>query len=71
MFLTISYTFLIFFKLRCYPRTTGRDCFQVPVCPLCSAPVPVARGTVPDLAVSAHIDQACRQKVKEKVFTNK
>jgi len=44
---------------------------QVPVCPLCSAPVPVARGTVPDLAVSAHIDQACRQKVKEKVFTNK
>jgi len=44
---------------------------QVPVCPLCSAPVPVTRGTLPDLAVSAHIDQDCRQKVKEKVFTNK
>eukprot|EP00088_Acartia_fossae_P031752 TRINITY_DN32568_c0_g1_i5.p1 TRINITY_DN32568_c0_g1~~TRINITY_DN32568_c0_g1_i5.p1 ORF type:complete len:258 (-),score=45.36 TRINITY_DN32568_c0_g1_i5:121-894(-) len=44
---------------------------QVPVCPLCNAPVPVARGTLPDLAVSAHIDQACKQKVKEKVFTNR
>lgn len=44
---------------------------QVPVCPLCNAPVPVARGTVPDLAVSAHIDQDCKQKKKEKVFTNK
>jgi len=44
---------------------------QVPVCPLCNAPVPVARGTVPDLAVSAHIDQDCKQKTKEKVFTNR
>merc|ERR1719500_1458330 len=32
---------------------------QVPVCPLCSAPIPIARGAVPDLAVSAHIDQGC------------
>jgi len=41
----------------------------VPVCPLCSAPIPIARGTVPDLAVSAHIDQGCpEKKKKEKVF---
>jgi len=44
---------------------------QVPVCPLCSSPVPIARGAVPDLAVSAHIDQGCPTKnKKEKVFKN-
>jgi len=44
---------------------------KVPVCPLCEAPIPVPRGTVPDLAVSAHIEENCRMKNKEKVFTNK
>lgn len=44
---------------------------QVPVCPLCNTPIPVPRGTVPDLAVSAHIEQNCQNKKKEKVFTNK
>lgn len=45
---------------------------QVPVCPLCSAPIPIARGSVPDLAVSAHIDQGCPEKnKKEKVFKNR
>jgi len=45
---------------------------QVPVCPLCSAPIPIARGAVPDLAVSAHIDQGCpEKKKKEKVFKNR
>jgi len=44
---------------------------QVPVCPLCSAPVPYDRGTLPDLAVSAHIDQDCKQKAKEKVYSNR
>jgi len=45
---------------------------QVPVCPLCSAPIPIARGAVPDLAVSAHIDQGCPEKnKKEKVFKNR
>jgi predicted nucleic acid binding AN1-type Zn finger protein len=44
---------------------------QVPVCPLCNAPVPFTRGTLPDLAVSAHIDQDCKKKQPEKVFTNK
>merc|ERR1719221_513589 len=44
---------------------------QVPVCPLCNSPVPVPRGTVPDLAVSAHIEENCQSKKKEKVFTNK
>jgi len=44
---------------------------QVPVCPLCNSPIPVPRGTVPDLAVSAHIEENCQSKKKEKVFTNK
>eukprot|EP00092_Neocalanus_flemingeri_P027087 GFUD01029373.1.p1 GENE.GFUD01029373.1~~GFUD01029373.1.p1 ORF type:complete len:285 (+),score=84.37 GFUD01029373.1:343-1197(+) len=44
---------------------------QVPVCPLCNTPIPVPRGTVPDLAVSAHIEQNCQKKSKEKVFNNK
>lgn len=44
---------------------------QVPVCPLCNTPIPVPRGTVPDLAVSAHIEENCQSKKKEKVFTNK
>jgi len=44
---------------------------QVPVCPLCCAPVPVSRGAVPDLAVSAHIDQGCPAKKKPKVFKNR
>ena len=44
----------------------------MPVCPLCSAPIPIARGAVPDLAVSAHIDQGCPEKnKKEKVFKNR
>jgi len=44
---------------------------QVPVCPLCNTPIPVARGAVPDLAVSAHIEENCQMKKKDKVFTNK
>jgi len=45
---------------------------QVPVCPLCNCPVPTPRGTLPDLAVSAHIDQDCRSdKAKKRVFTNR
>jgi len=44
---------------------------QVPVCPLCNIPVPVPRGAVPDLVVSAHIEENCQSKKKEKVFSNK
>lgn len=44
---------------------------QVPVCPLCNSPIPVERGAVPDLAVSAHIEENCQMKKKDKVFTNK
>ncbi|XP_070314777.1 AN1-type zinc finger protein 2B isoform X5 [Odocoileus virginianus] len=33
---------------------------QVPVCPLCNVPVPVARGESPDRAVGEHIDRDCR-----------
>lgn len=32
---------------------------QVPVCPMCSEPVPSRRGELPDIAVSQHIDRYC------------
>lgn len=47
---------------------------QVPVCPLCNAPVPIDRGGSPDMAVSLHIDTDCQldvRKNQEKIFTNK
>ena len=44
---------------------------QVPVCPLCSQPIPVTRGSVPDLAVSQHIENNCQTRAKARVFTNK
>ncbi|XP_059783403.1 AN1-type zinc finger protein 2B isoform X1 [Balaenoptera ricei] len=47
---------------------------QVPVCPLCNVPVPVARGEPPDRAVGEHIDGDCRSdpaQQKRKIFTNK
>ncbi|XP_075982202.1 AN1-type zinc finger protein 2A [Anticarsia gemmatalis] len=48
---------------------------QVPVCPLCSAPVPGRRGEPPDVAVGAHIDNQCTsdpaRERRNKVFTNR
>lgn len=44
---------------------------QVPVCPMCNAPVPSKRGDPPDLAVGLHIDNDCRSKNRRKVFSNK
>jgi len=46
---------------------------QVPVCPLCDQPVPTARGVVPDIAVSAHIDRDCKSDpaVKKRIYTNR
>lgn len=40
------------------PVPNNRD-IQVPVCPLCSAPVPGKRGEPPDVAVGEHIDNQC------------
>nr|CAG4652047.1 EOG090X0APF [Triops cancriformis] len=47
---------------------------QVPVCPLCSQPVPGRRGEAPDIAVGDHIDRDCQSdpaKAKRKVFANR
>ncbi|XP_033217089.1 AN1-type zinc finger protein 2A [Belonocnema kinseyi] len=45
---------------------------QVPVCPLCNAPIPSKRGDPPDLAVNQHMDNDCQiQKDRRKVFINK
>ena len=32
----------------------------MPVCPLCSAPIPVRKGEPPDLVVGQHIDNDCQ-----------
>ncbi|XP_004922831.1 AN1-type zinc finger protein 2A-like isoform X1 [Bombyx mandarina] len=56
------------------PEPNVRD-VQVPVCPLCGAPVPGRRGQPPDLAVGAHIDNQCTSdpavERRKKVFTNR
>lgn len=47
---------------------------QVPVCPLCNAPVPNKRGELPDVAVSAHLDNDCKSDPavkKRKIYTNR
>ncbi|NWU94726.1 ZFN2B protein, partial [Upupa epops] len=47
---------------------------QVPVCPLCNAPIPVRRGEMPDIVVGEHIDRDCKSdpaQRKRKIFTNK
>merc|ERR1712004_586486 len=38
---------------------------QVPMCPLCDKPVPSKPGSVPDEAVSRHLDSDCGAKSKE------
>ncbi|XP_014252892.1 AN1-type zinc finger protein 2A-like [Cimex lectularius] len=55
------------------PKSDARN-VQVPVCPLCNAPVPSKRGEMPDIAVGAHIDRDCQSdpaKNRRKVFSNK
>lgn len=42
----------------------------MPVCPLCSEPVPTPRDVSPDVTVGAHIDQFCRSE-KKKIYTNR
>uniref|UniRef100_A0A8C0HAP5 Zinc finger AN1-type containing 2B n=1 Tax=Chelonoidis abingdonii TaxID=106734 RepID=A0A8C0HAP5_CHEAB len=47
---------------------------QVPVCPLCSIPIPVQKGQMPDVVVGQHIDRDCKSdpaQRKRKIFTNK
>ncbi|NXC37871.1 ZFN2B protein, partial [Penelope pileata] len=47
---------------------------QVPVCPLCNAPVPVRRGEMPDAVVGEHMDRDCRAdpaQRQRKIFTNR
>uniref|UniRef100_A0A0K8TNQ6 Putative arsenite inducuble rna associated protein aip-1 n=1 Tax=Tabanus bromius TaxID=304241 RepID=A0A0K8TNQ6_TABBR len=43
---------------------------QVPVCPLCSEPVPTPRHISPDKSVGDHIDQFCKSETK-KIFVYK
>ncbi|CAD6193622.1 unnamed protein product [Caenorhabditis auriculariae] len=43
---------------------------QVPICPICSLPVPTPRGTPVDYQVNEHIQNNCSVN-KTKIFTNK
>lgn len=42
-----------------------RKDFQVPLCPLCSQPVPYKRTELPDIMMSAHIDRDCKSDPAE------
>uniref|UniRef100_A0A915BZ88 AN1-type domain-containing protein n=2 Tax=Parascaris univalens TaxID=6257 RepID=A0A915BZ88_PARUN len=48
---------------------------QVPVCPLCGKPVPVARGELPDVVVGRHIDMDCKSdpalSSRGKIYANR
>ncbi|KAM6155811.1 AN1-type zinc finger protein 2A [Rhynchocyon petersi] len=47
---------------------------HVPVCPLCSCPVPVKKGELPDVVVGEHMDQDCRYNPgqhNEKIFKHR
>ncbi|KAI8508494.1 zinc finger, AN1-type domain [Branchiostoma belcheri] len=48
---------------------------QVPVCPLCNAPIPVKRGELPDIRVGQHIDRDCKsdkaEQRRKKIYTNR
>ncbi|OXA58747.1 AN1-type zinc finger protein 2A [Folsomia candida] len=61
---------------------TGHNCpvaykknVQVPVCPLCNAPVPGNLNELPDIRVSQHIDNDCKSDAaigrRQKVYTNR
>ncbi|CAK9806419.1 AN1-type zinc finger protein 2B [Anthophora plagiata] len=55
------------------PSAYKKD-IQVPVCPLCNAPVPIKRGDPPDIAVGQHIDNECQSdlnKPNRKIFSNR
>jgi len=52
-------------------RSSYKKNIQVPVCPLCNQPIPVSRGSVPDTVVSAHIENNCQVRAKDKVFSNR
>uniref|UniRef100_A0A8B9BNV5 Zinc finger AN1-type containing 2A n=1 Tax=Anser brachyrhynchus TaxID=132585 RepID=A0A8B9BNV5_9AVES len=41
---------------------------QVPVCPLCNAPVPVQKGEIPDVVVGAHMDKDCKYNPAQHIF---
>ncbi|XP_035753118.1 AN1-type zinc finger protein 2A isoform X1 [Egretta garzetta] len=55
-------------------RSAYKKNVQVPVCPLCNAPVPVQKGEIPDIVVGAHMDKDCKYnpaQQKQRIFTNK
>ncbi|XP_066598155.1 AN1-type zinc finger protein 2A-like [Prorops nasuta] len=63
----------ITYKDHSCPSAYKKD-IQVPVCPLCNAPIPSKRGDPPDLAVGLHMDNDCQSdfgKDRRRIFLNK
>ncbi|CAG9537649.1 unnamed protein product [Cercopithifilaria johnstoni] len=62
------------YDAHCCQSSYKRD-VQVPVCPLCSKPIPVARGERPDKRVSDHIDSKCKSNpaiaLKGKIYAHR
>ncbi|VDK84457.1 unnamed protein product [Onchocerca ochengi] len=60
------------YESHCCHSSYKKD-MQVPVCPLCSKPIPIARGEPPDKRVSDHIDSNCKSNpaiaLKGKIYT--
>lgn len=55
---------------KCYTAGKGHTPLQditVPVCPLCSQPVPTARGSDPNVSVNEHIANDCQSDKAKKV----
>lgn len=48
----------------------AQDDNQIPICPLCNHPVPIKPGESPDMIVSQHMDQNCKNP-QNKLFTNR
>uniref|UniRef100_A0A8C6N4R9 AN1-type domain-containing protein n=1 Tax=Mus spicilegus TaxID=10103 RepID=A0A8C6N4R9_MUSSI len=61
-------------RSECESRSWLFQDVQVPVCPLCNAPIPVKRGEIPDVVVGEHMDRDCTfhpGRNRNKVFTHR
>lgn len=58
------------FSYKQHGCSSGRRDYQVPICPMCSQPIPNPPNASPDETVSRHIDQFCPSE-RRRIFTNR
>lgn len=58
------------YSFRAHGCSSGRHDYQVPICPLCTQPIPNPPNASPDETVSRHIDQFCPSE-RRRIFTNR